>query len=255
MPGTLDPLASGILPLAFGEATKMVAHMMDQEKAYRFTLVFGEKRTTDDAEGDVTATSDIRPDRESILKALPHFMGTIEQMPPIFSALKVQGQRAYDLARAGKEVELSPRQVWIRELRLIDQSDPNRAIFEVHSGKGVYIRALARDIAQYLGSCGYAADLRRLKVGPFSLEKAISLDRLKELGHIAPALMQYLLPVETALDDIPALALTGPEAKSLQSGLAVGFTSKPDLGRLPGLQSGMLIRAMAGEKLLALVRF
>jgi len=252
--GTLDPLATGILPIALGEATKTVAHIMDEEKIYRFTLVFGEKRTTDDSEGEIIAQSDVRPNDEAILRAIPHFIGEIDQIPPIFSAIKIKGERAYDLARAGLDIKLEPRKIFIKDLQFIGRNPGGHAIFLVTSGKGAYMRGLARDLAQHLGTYGYAADLRRLRVGPFKEEMAISLDTLKELGHSA-AVLNYLMPVETALDDIPALALTAPEARNLQSGHAVGFTSKPDMDRLPDLQPGMLIRAMEGKRLLALVRF
>lgn len=250
--GTLDPLASGILPIALGEATKTVAHIMDSEKLYHFTLVFGEARSTDDAEGEILARSDRRPDDQAIQAALPRFTGRISQLPPVFSALKLQGKRAYDLARAGEEVKLEPREVEVWEFRLLERIDENRVRFEVKSGKGVYIRSLARDLAQYLGSCGYAADLRRLRVGPFREEMAISLDRLGELMHSAAA-FKHLLPIETALDDIPALALTAPEARSLQSGNGIGWLGKPDMARLPDIRPGQVVRAMYEGKLLALV--
>ena len=180
--GTLDPLASGILPIALGEATKTVPYAMDASKAYRFTLQFGEARSTDDAEGEVVQTSDVRPGDEAIRAILPQFTGLITQVPPAFSAIKVDGQRAYDLARAGEQVELDPRQVLIHSIRPLGRPGPDEATFEVISGKGAYMRALGRDLAIGLGTCGHIGDLRRTAVGPFTEDRAISLESLKALG-------------------------------------------------------------------------
>ncbi|HVI88030.1 MAG TPA: tRNA pseudouridine(55) synthase TruB, partial [Dongiaceae bacterium] len=214
--GTLDPLATGILPIALGEATKTVPYVMDGAKSYRFTLKFGQQRSTDDAEGEVTARSDIRPEDAAIRAALPGFTGFIQQVPPAFSAIKIGGERAYDLARDGEVVELAPREVRVDAISLTERPSRDEAVFEVRCGKGTYMRSLARDIAQHLGSVGHVSALRRLSVGGFTEKQAISLENLKALGH-SPAAFEHLLPVETALDDIPALALTNTEASRLRS--------------------------------------
>jgi tRNA pseudouridine55 synthase len=252
--GTLDPLATGILPIALGEATKTVPFVMDGEKLYRFTLKFGEARATDDAEGAVTAQSDRRPDDAEIQAVLPRFIGEIDQTPPAFSAIKVAGERAYDLARDGQEVELQPRKVRIDDLRLVERPDPDHAVFEVKCGKGTYMRALARDLAQALGTVGYVAALRRLGVGPFAEAGAISLDPLKALGH-SPAAFKHVLPIETALDDIPALALTATEAIRLRSGQPVGLLHRQDRDRIRGFSPGGMVCAMSEGRLVALTRF
>jgi len=252
--GTLDPLATGVLPLAFGEATKTVAYVMDGVKKYRFTVRWGEARDTDDADGIVTATSDVRPDIVSIETALSHFTGTIEQIPPDYSAVKVDGARAYTLARENKDLVLEPRSIRIYEFRLVGQPDADHAVFEVVSGKGAYMRSLARDLALFLGICGHVVDLRRTSLGPFSENQAISLDKLEQLGHSAVA-AEIMLPVETALDDIPALALTEDEARRIQCGQAVSALKVA--GRMPLKQigQGAVICAMAEGKPVALARF
>ena len=222
--GTLDPLATGVLPIAFGEATKTVQYVMEGEKAYRFTVRWGEERDTDDAEGEVAATSDRRPTREEIEAVIPGFIGEISQLPPKFSAIKVRGERAYDLARDGEEVELKPRLVLIHDLRLVDMPDENTAVFEAETGKGAYVRALARDMGRELGCLGHIAALTRTRVGPFRLEDAISLEKLEELRHKdagREALREVLLPVETALDDIPALAVDRNQAARIVRGQQV----------------------------------
>ena len=244
--GTLDPLASGILPIALGEATKTVPFIMDARKEYRFTLRFGEARATEDAEGEVTMTSDVRPTDAAIEAALPAFLGEIEQRPPAFSALKIDGKRAYDLARAGESVELKLRQVLIERLEMVGRPDTDHADFVVQCGKGTYIRSLGRDLALALGSVGHLSFLRRTAAGPFREEAAISLPKLEALGHI-PALLGALAPVETALDDIPALALTEAQADRLRQGQPVLLTRD-----VP--PSGALLRAEAGSRLVALVR-
>ncbi len=231
--GTLDPLASGILPIALGEATKTVSRVMDGKKSYRFRICWGEGRTTDDCEGEVCETSPNRPTREAILAALPAFTGMIEQTPPTFSAIKLAGRRACDLARQGKDVpELASRIVHIHSFSLEEQPSPDYADFLVYCGKGTYIRALARDLAHALGTCGYIAQLRRTSCGPFSEENAIFLEQLANLGHSAPD-MSFVLPIETVLADIPALALTGEEAHRLRNGQplvvsSLGFPFKPE---------------------------
>jgi tRNA pseudouridine55 synthase len=244
--GTLDPLATGILPIALGEATKTVPFVMDGRKEYRFTLCFGEARSTEDAEGEVTATSAARPTDEAIRAALPAFIGEIDQMPPAFSALKIDGERAYDLARAGKPVELKMRKAAIERLQLLDRPDADHADFVVACGKGTYIRSLGRDLALALGTVGYLSALRRTVAGPFREEAAISLPKLEALGHIPP-LLGALAPVATALDDIPALALTEAQADRLRQGQPVILTRDAP-------PSGALVRAECGQKLVALVR-
>ena len=251
--GTLDPLATGILPIALGEATKTVPYVMDGRKTYRFTIRWGEARTTDDAEGEVTGTSDVRPTEAEIQAALPAFVGVITQVPPAFSAIKVQGERAYDLARAGETVELAPRQIRIDGFRLASMDDPDHSSFDVESGKGAYMRALARDVALSLGTLGHLSALRRLRVGPFDESMAISLDSLVELGN-SPAALRHLLPVETALDDIPALALTDDEANRLRSGQAVPLFRKSDLDRLKDLEDGDLVLAKSAGAAVAIAR-
>jgi tRNA pseudouridine55 synthase len=244
--GTLDPLASGVLPIALGEATKTVPFVMDGRKEYRFTLRFGQARSTEDAEGEVTATSDLRPTDAEIRRALAAFVGEVEQVPPAFSALKIEGKRAYDLARAGQPVALKPRRVLIERLELLGRPDADHADFVVSCGKGTYIRSLGRDLALSLGTVGYLSALRRTAVGPFREEAAISLPKLEALGHI-PALLGALAPVATALDDIPALALTEAQADRLRQGQPVFLTRDAP-------PSGALLRAEAGSRLVALVR-
>jgi tRNA pseudouridine55 synthase len=223
--GTLDPLASGGLPIALGEATKTVPFVMDGRKRYRFTVCWGEERDTDDTEGRVVATGDTRPTAEAIEKLLPQFTGRIEQTPPRYSAIKVQGERAYDLARDGEVVELAPRPVEIHQLNLINQSDSDHAVFEAECGKGTYVRALARDLGRLLGCYGHICALRRTVVGPFGENDMIPLEQLQALCDRAASgegsLADALLPVETALDDIPALAVTRADAARLHRGQAV----------------------------------
>jgi tRNA pseudouridine55 synthase len=215
--GTLDPLASGVLPLAFGEATKVVPYVQDGEKEYEFTVRWGLKRSTDDAEGEVTAQSPERPDEEHIFMALSSFVGRIMQTPPAYSAIKIDGKRAYDLARAGKEPEMKSRPVTIHALDLVKMIDRDHASFRVACGKGTYVRALARDLAEDLGTYGHLTALRRTKVGRFSVENAISLEKLEELSHNGAA-NTALLDVGSALDDIPGLILSDSEAQHLRAG-------------------------------------
>jgi tRNA pseudouridine55 synthase len=222
--GTLDPLASGILPIAVGEATKTVPFVMDGRKVYRFEVLWGVETDTDDAEGTPVASSDVRPTREAIMAALPAFLGEIEQVPPKFSALKIDGERAYDLAREGAEVTLEPRVITVHRLELVETPAPDRAVFEAECGKGTYVRALARDLGRALGTRGHVSALRRTAVGGFSEKNAISLDELERLRQGAAGeqgLADALLPVETALDDIPALAVNRAEAARLLNGQPV----------------------------------
>ena len=251
--GTLDPLASGILPIALGEATKTVQWVMEGAKTYRFTLCFGEARSTDDREGEVVAVSEHRPSTADIVAALPRFAGAIEQVPPAFSAIKVAGERAYDLARAGEAVDLKARMVTVHRLDLLERPDPDHALFEVHCGKGTYIRSLARDLAGALGTVGHVAALRRTACGPFNEQNAIPLDKWAELGQL-PALRAYLLPIETALDDIPALALTAAEARRLHSGQVLSVSRLAGRDVLPPCPRDLLVRAMDGVRLVALAR-
>ena len=215
--GTLDPLATGVLAIALGEATKTVPYAMDGEKLYRFTARWGEGRDTDDSEGKVTATSEMRPSREEIIVQLPGFIGEIMQVPPDYSAIKVEGERAYDLAREGETFTLESRPILIHDARLVDMPDPDHAVFEVECGKGSYIRAWVRDLARALGTVGHVTELRRLRVGPFSIEAAISLETLEGFGH-SPAALEHLRPIATALDGILALAVTEPDSVRLRSG-------------------------------------
>lgn len=251
--GTLDPLATGLLPLAFGEATKTVSYVMDGRKTYRFTVRWGEARTTDDAEGTVSAVSDVRPERAAILAVLPRFQGLIEQIPPAFSAIKVDGERAYDLARAQEEFELAPRPVRIDSLELIDQPDPDHARFEVACGKGTYMRALARDLALALGTVGHVAELRRTAVGPFTEKHAISLEKLGPLVHSAPP-ETILLPIATALDDIPALALIDEEIRQIRNGQELPILALANRSTLPKLAPGGVVLVTADGAALALTR-
>ena len=223
--GTLDPLASGALPIAMGEATKTVPFVMDGRKLYRFTVRWGEERDTDDAEGRVVATSDTRPTAEAIRAALPAYIGTIQQVPPRYSAIKIEGERAYDLARDGEVVELQPRPVEIDRLELVEVQDADHAVLEAECGKGTYVRSLARDIGRALGCFGHVSALRRTAVGPFAPESMILLEDLEALCHRAAAgegsLADALMPVETALDDIPAQAVSRADAARLSRGQAV----------------------------------
>ena len=249
--GTLDPLATGVLPIALGEATKTVPFIVADTKLYRFTVQWGEARSTDDAEGEVVAASDRRPTEAEIRAALPRFVGTINQRPPDFSAIKVAGQRAYALARAGAAAPLATRPVLVRRLDLVAVSNRDQAVFEAEVGPGTYIRSLARDLGEVLETRGFIADLRRLAVGRFTLKQAISLDNLAVLGH-SPAASGHLLPLETALDDIPALALTEDQAKALRCGQAVTPLRPQDRASLSQIGNGATICATLGGKLVAL---
>lgn len=252
--GTLDPLATGLLPVAFGAATKTVPYVMDGTKTYTFTLRFGEARDTDDADGRVIETSPVRPTDEAIRTALPAFRGEIMQVPPVFSAVKIAGERAYDLAREGQAVAIAPRPARVDRFDLVARPDADTAIFHVESGKGVYMRALARDLARACGTVGHIAALRRLRVGPFREEHGIPLDKLLALGDTPPPSPDLLLPVTTALADIPALAVTEAEAARLFQGQALSLVDL--MGRVPDAADpeGGLVRAMAGGRLIGLCR-
>ena len=218
--GTLDPLASGLLPIALGEATKTVPFVMDGRKVYRFTVRWGEERDTDDAEGRVAATSAERPTAEAIRALLPRFTGLIEQVPPRFSAVKVEGERAYDLARDGEVVELAPRTIEIHSLELVDTPDADHTVLAAECGKGTYVRALARDLGRLLGCFGHVAALRRTAVGPFAEDVAMSLETLQQGGQTEGA-APPLLPVEAGLTALPALRVSSADAGRLARGQAV----------------------------------
>jgi tRNA pseudouridine55 synthase len=244
--GTLDPLASGSLPIALGEATKTVPFVVDSRKSYVFTVRWGEERDTDDAEGRVVAASERRPDAAAIAAALPAFTGTIEQVPPRFSAVKIQGARAYDLAREGEAVNIAPRAVTVHRLELVEMPDRDHAVLAAECGKGTYVRAIARDLGRVLGAHGHVCALRRNRVGPFDEGTMISLEQLESLCHRAAAgegsLADLLLPVETALDDIPALAVSPADAARLQRGQAVLMR-----GRDAAVVHGLVQVASGGE--------
>ena len=251
--GTLDPLAEGVLPIALGEATKLSGRMLDSDKTYEFTIQFGEETDTLDSEGEVVATSDHRPPRAAVAAICEHFTGEIDQVPPKYSALKVDGQRAYDLARKGEEVELETRRVTIHSLAMLgggeddriesafattlgrpDPYDPqaplelaDTATLVATVSKGTYIRSLARDIAHALGTVGHVTYLRRTRAGPFSENQAISLDKLNEIGKGAP-LQDHLLPLEAGLDGIPALALDPEVAQAARQGRVISGLPHPD---------------------------
>jgi tRNA pseudouridine55 synthase len=245
--GTLDPLACGILPIALGEATKTFAFVADHTKTYRFTAQWGEERSTDDAEGELTRTSSYVPDEAELRQALATFTGTILQQPPAFSALKVNGKRAYDLARAGEVVELASRPVEIHRLSL-EQHSASASTFEVTCGKGTYIRSLCRDIARYCGGAAYVSMLERTKVGFFSKDNAISLDKLAELLHNPPTFVP-LLPVHSVLDDIPALEFDSESVTLLRQGQAV-FCHSSTAGAT-NLPSGQQVSIMCQGSLVA----
>jgi tRNA pseudouridine55 synthase len=251
--GTLDPLATGVLPVAIGEATKTTAYAMTGRKRYRFRVRWGVARTTDDGEGEITATCGLRPSREAIEAILSRFVGTISQSPPAYSAIKVNGRRAYALARADKPAALSPRPVEVAALRLIGMPDRDHADCEALVGKGTYIRALARDLGAALGTCAHIAELRRLSVGRFTENQAIALDSIAQCGHIS-ADCGYLLPIETALDGIPALALTEAEAARLRNGQRVAPGNPGELADFDRLDEGTVVSVWHRETLVALAR-
>jgi tRNA pseudouridine55 synthase len=277
--GTLDPLASGVLPVALGEATKLAGRMLDSDKIYDFTIRFGEETDTLDAEGTVVAWSEHRPSLAEIEAMLPRFTGEIEQVPPAYSALKVEGRRAYDLARAGTEVALKPRRVTVHELQVEEDPHPNllpqagegarpspsspspacgrgqgegllpSITLRARVSKGTYIRSLARDIARALETLGHVTMLRRLKAGPFGLEKAISLDKLADLAK-ARSLEQALLPLTAGLDDIPALSVTPDEARALREGRRIaGIAAKPGLHLATEGSVPVALVELAGDEL------
>lgn len=261
--GTLDPLATGVLPIAFGDATKTISYVMDSRKEYRFEVVFGEARNTDDAEGEIIETSDNRPTKDEIVNIFPEFTGDIEQIPPKYSAIKVDGKRSYALARAGKEeeFELAARIVTIQAIKLDDfelDSDGkriNKASFTVQCSKGTYVRSLARDISKKLGTCGYVSMLRRTKCGVFSEKDTILLEKVEYLGHSATA-SEYFYPIEAVLDDISALLISEENAYDLLHGREVlleEILAKQNQEQ-KSPETGKIVRAMHEDRLIALCR-
>lgn len=250
--GTLDPLATGILPIALGEATKTVPFLMDADKAYSFTIAWGRTTATYDREGETLATSDVRPTRAEVEAALPRFVGEIDQVPPAYSAIKVDGERAYDLARAGETVELEARRVVIHSARVADVPDADHITIEIECGKGTYVRAIVRDLAEALGACGHVSQLRRTRVGGFTEQNAVTLEMLEDLGHKARQ-SEALLPVETALDDIPALAVTDEDAFRLKQGRSIVLVPRQVEAVKARLKPGSrTVSAMAGGSVVAL---
>jgi len=250
--GTLDPLATGVLPIALGEATKTVGFVSKATKRYSFRIRWGFATDTDDSEGQIVAESPVRPDEAAIRAALSPFLGRILQRPPAYSAIKIAGQRAYALARAGKAPRLTERPVEIFALRLVALPDRDQADFEAVVGEGTYIRSLARDLARALGTCGHIAALRRLAVGRFTETQAISLDLATSLGHSLSA-SGHLLPIEAALDDIPALTLTADEAARLPQGQPI-VLAECEGARLDRLDDGTIVGARHGQLLIGLAR-
>jgi tRNA pseudouridine55 synthase len=248
--GTLDPLATGVLPIALGEATKTVPYVMDSTKGYRFTLRMGQSRDTDDAEGVVTGTSELRPSDAEIEAALGGFVGTVMQRPPNYAAVKIQGERAYDIARRGDVVELEPREVRIDELRLVLRPDADHAVLEMVCGKGAYVRAVARDLGRQLGCLAHVTQLRRTRVGPFGLDRAVRLEALERLVA-DDSLPQALVPVATALAGIPALAVTEPQAVRLKAGQPIVVAPQLLQGELV---EGAAIKVLNAGELVALAR-
>lgn len=259
--GTLDPLATGVLPIALGEATKTVSFVMDGEKQYRFTMRIGIATTTDDSEGEVLETSDVRPATAAIEAALPAFIGRIQQVPPSFAAVKIAGERAYDIARRGETVELEPRTVEVSDLELIERPDDDHVVFDLTCGKGTYVRAIARDLGRRLGCFGHVTALRRTKVGAFEADQAVSPNVLERLIE-DEAFPQVLRPLKDALSGLPSLSLTGPQAERLRAGQTIRVAPHMVTGhRVTGsdVQGGSededtTIRAMASGDVVALAR-
>lgn len=249
--GTLDPLAEGILPIALGEATKTIPYIQDTKKTYRFEVIWGSATTTDDQEGAVIETSDHRPNEQDILAILPQFTGEIEQYPPQFSAVKIDGERAYDLARKGEIVDIKPRIVCIDTITLLDHKN-DVSTFEIHCGKGTYIRSFGRDIGKALGSCAHIRTLIRTQVGGFDESNAFFLDKLEEMVHKGASL-EALLPVDSGLDDILVLELTEKEAIALRQGQKLSFVSRADFQRLEALNGSKIARAYVMDDLIGLV--
>ena len=250
--GTLDPLATGILPIALGEATKTVAYLVDADKAYRFTIEWGRTTATLDREGETVAESDVRPSVAQVEALLPQFVGEIDQVPPAYSAIKVDGERAYDLARAGLEVELDSRKVTIHSARVAEAPDADHITLEIECGKGAYVRAIVRDLAERLGACAHVSALRRTRVGRFTEADSVTLELLEDLGYEARQ-SEALLPVETALDDIPVLAVTDEDAFRLKQGRPIVLVPRQVEAVKARLKPGSrTVSAMSGGSMVAL---
>lgn len=249
--GTLDPLATGVLPVALGEATKTVPYLMDADKTYRFTLAWGVSTDSVDAEGAEIARSDLRPSPEAVAAALPAFTGETLQVPPAHSAVRINGQRAYHLVRQGVELELTPRRVVIHQARVVEAPDADHVEIEIRCGKGTYVRSLARDLAAVLGACGHVSALRRTRVGGFDEARAVTLAQLEALVYEGRG-SEALLPVSTALDGIPALAVTTEDAFRLRQGRAVVLLPRQLDALAPRLGEDRTVSAMSGDQVVAL---
>jgi tRNA pseudouridine55 synthase len=245
--GTLDPLASGVLPIALGEATKTVPFVIEGRKVYRFTVRWGEERDTDDAEGRITASAPDRPSAAAVAALLPRFVGQIAQVPPRFSAVKIDGERAYDLARDGEAVDIAPRQVEIHHLELTETPDPDHATLLAECGKGTYVRALARDMGRALGCLGHVAGLRRTAVGPFGEDVAVGIDALQRLRSGEAIERAALLPVEAGVAALPAVQVSSSDAGRLARGQAVLLRGRdaPVMGGWVSVSSGGALIALA----------
>lgn len=253
--GTLDPLASGVLPIALGEATKTVSFQMGNKKTYEFTIKFGAETSTDDSEGEVVKTSDNIPDIEKIKDIIPKFLGKINQVPPKYSAIKINGKRAYNLAREGKDFEIKPRENFVHNLELLKKVGDTEFKFKVTANKGFYVRSIARDIARALNSAGYVSYLRRIANGPFNLENAITLDKLEKILQNSEQSLDVrkfdsdiLLPVSFGLNDILALDITYGQNEKLRNGQwvkPIGFEN---------LKSGSLYKIISNSKLSAVIK-
>lgn len=251
--GTLDPLATGVLPIALGEATKVVSYVVQGTKSYRFTVRWGQATDTDDAQGELIQESTRRPSEVEIRSILPRFTGRIEQIPPVFSAVKIAGRRAYDLARRGEEFSLEPRWVTIDRINLVEVDDPDRATFEITCGRGAYMRAIARDLGRALGCLGHIEALRRTAVGPFVCNQANSLERLEGLRHDG-SVFECVLPLERALNEMPALPVSISEANWLRCGRVMPMLSRENHARVQHFANGSTIFAMSSGKPVAFAR-
>jgi len=249
--GTLDPLATGVLPIALGEATKTVPFLMDADKTYRFSIAWGVETATFDREGAVTATSEVRPEVDAVREALKAFIGEIEQIPPNYSAVKVDGERAYDLAREGVELDLKARLVTIHDARVTGSVGPDSVDIVMDCGKGTYVRALVRDLAAALGAKAHVSALRRTRVGPFVEANAVGLEVLEDLCYQGRAL-EVLLPVETPLDDIPALAVTDEDAFRLTQGRSIVLLPRQVETLKARLNASRIVSARQGQRIIAL---
>ncbi|MCX7338495.1 MAG: tRNA pseudouridine(55) synthase TruB [Alphaproteobacteria bacterium] len=225
--GTLDPLASGVLPLAIGEATKLIPYFKTDTKTYEFEIAWGEKKDTGDLEGQTVALSDKRPTHPEILSILPGFLGSIEQTPPVYSAIKIQGKRAYDYARSGVDVEMPKRIVSIFSLDLLETPDADHARFQVVCGKGTYVRSLAQDIAEKLGTFGYVSQLKRTQDGKFKLPDAIPLEKIQEMAH-NKTIEQCIWPIGAVLDDIPAVSVSNTDREKIRQGMKIPLDDHDD---------------------------